>query len=391
MPLVSGFLTETQQSIQELARQFVADDVWPVSTLLEKGEAAGDDYATLRHLWQRMGELGFTGLPFPEQYGGSATDSLSYFLVLTEIAKASAALATALSVHVSLIGLPLLEFGTPEQQAKYLPNLITAQTIGAFALTEANAGSDAASGLCKAEKDGDDYVLNGTKLFISNAMLADVFLVTARTNPGDTTHRGLSAFIIERGMAGFSIVPGEEKMGLKGGDWGELVFDNCRIPASQRFGPEGHGFKVFMNSLNVGRIGIASVSLGVAQACLDASLKYSAERQQFGQSINQFQAIQFKLADMATEIEAAKQLVISAARLKEGKQPFAQEASMAKLYASELANRCANTAVQIHGGYGYTTDFPVERFFRDARVMSLFEGTSEIQRTIIARGLTTAR
>ncbi len=376
------FLTEEQQSIRALAREFVEKEVAPVIKPLESG-----DLDTLRSLWQKMAETGLTGLPFPEEYGGSQVDSLSYFLVLEEIAKVSAALATALSVHVSLVGLPLLGYGTDAQKAKYLPGIIGGQTIGAFALTEPNAGSDAGSGLCRAEKNGSGYVLNGTKIFITNALLADVFLATGRTDPNTPGHRGLTAFIVERDAGGFQINKGDDKMGLIGGDWGELYFDNCRIPEENRLSEEGMGFKVFMNSLNVGRISIATISMGIAEACLEASVKYAQERRQFGQPIGDFQAIQFKLADMATKIEAARGLIYNAARLKEAGRSYAQEASMAKLYASEIANQCASEAVQIHGGYGYTTDFPVERYFRDARVMSLFEGTSEVQHVIIAKNL----
>lgn len=380
------FLTDTQTDIQAMAREFVQKEVLPVSDVLESG-----DLETLKMLWQKMSECGFMALPFPEEFGGAGLDSLSYFLVLTEIATVSAALATALSVHVSLIGMPLWQYGTPEQQQKYLPDLVSGKKIGAFALTEANAGSDAGSGLCRGDKQADgSYQLNGTKLFITNALLADVFMVTARTEPDVGGSRGLSAFIVDRDTPGFYIHPGEEKMGLKGGDWGELQFDQSPVATSQMLGATGKGFNVFMNSLNIGRIGIASVSLGIAEACLAASLKYSNERQQFGQSINQFQGIQWKLADMATEIEAARQLIYNAARLKDAGKDYVQEASMAKLYASELANRAANHAVQIHGGYGYTKDFPVERYFRDARVMTLFEGTSEVQHIVIAKQLTAA-
>lgn len=376
------FLTETQHDIQAMARDWVYKELVPVSERLEAG-----DLNILKLLWGKMADAGFTALPFPESYGGAGMDSLSYFLVITEIAKVSAALATALSVHVSLIGMPLMQYGTDEQKAKYLPELISGQKIGAFALTEANAGSDAGSGLCKARKEGDAYVIDGTKLFITNALLADVFMVTARTAMDTPGPKGLSAFIVERDASGFQIHKGEEKMGLKGGDWGELQFDGTLVPQENRLGEEGEGFKVFMNSLNIGRIGIASVSLGIAEACLEASLKYAGERQQFGKTLQQFQAIQFKLADMATEIEAARHLIFSAARLKEAGQDYVKEASMAKLYVSELANRAANHAVQIHGGYGYTTDFPVERYFRDARVMTLFEGTSEVQHIVIGKSL----
>lgn len=379
---VNMFLTDEQKSIQALAADFVKKELVPVVKQLETG-----DLDLLRQLWSKMAETGLTGLPFPEAYGGAAVDSLSYFLVLKEIARVSAALATSLSVHVSLAGFPLLSSGSMAQKERYLPKMVAGEKIGAFALTEPNAGSDAGSGLTTAKKQGDTYALNGTKLFITNALIGHVFIVTARTNPDVAGAKGLSAFIIDRDTPGMTITKGDEKMGLLGGDWGELHFDNCQVHESQRLSQEGDGFKLFMNSLNIGRISIGSISLGLAEACLEAALQYAKERQQFGKSIAQFQAIQFKLADMATKIEAARQLVYQAARLKESGQDFSTEASMAKYYASEICNECASEAVQIFGGYGYTKEFPVERYFRDARVMTLFEGTSEIQKVIIAKKL----
>lgn len=378
------FFTDEQASIRDLARDFVARELKPVVKQLETG-----DLDLLKNLWVKMAETGLTSLPFAEAYGGAAVDSLSYFLVLEEIAKVSASLATSLSVHVSLAGLPIQYYGTAEQKQKYLPDLVSGQSIGAFALTEPNAGSDAGAGLTRAEKQGNDYILNGSKLFITNALIGHVFIATARTDAKTPGPKGLSAFIIERDTPGMTITKGDEKMGLLGGDWGELHFDNCRIASSQRLSEEGQGFKLFMRSLNIGRISIGAISLGLAEACLEASIQYAKERQQFNKPIAEFQSIQFKLADMALKIEAARNLVYNAARLKEAGKDFALEASMAKLYASEICNQCASEAVQIFGGYGYTKDFPVERYFRDARVMSLFEGTSEIQRTIIAKHLLT--
>ncbi len=374
------FLTEEQESIRGLARDFVERTLKPVVKHLETG-----DLDLLKLMWAEMTETGLTGLPFPEEFGGTAADSLSYFLVLEEIAKVSAALATSLSVHVSLSGLPIAYYGTPEQKQKYLPGLVSGEKIGAFALTEPNAGSDAGAGLTRAEKDGDHFILNGSKLFITNALIGHVFIATARTNPEIQGPKGLSAFIIDRDTPGMTITKGDEKMGLLGSDWGELHFDNCRIAASQQLGETGQGFKLFMNSLNIGRISIGAISLGLSEACLEASVQYAKERRQFGKALAEFQSTQFKLADMGLKIEAARSLVYNAARLKEAGKDFALEASMAKLYASEICNQCASEAVQIFGGYGYTKDFPVERYFRDARVMSLFEGTSQIQRTVIAR------
>lgn len=378
----SLFLTEEQESIRDLARDFVERELKPVSKILETGNVE-----TLKNLWAKMAETGLTGLPFPEEYGGTGADSLSYFLVLEEIAKVSSALATSLSVHVSLTGLPILYYGTDAQKARYLPGIVAGEAIGAFALTEPNAGSDAGAGLTRADKKDGQYILNGSKIFITNALIASVFVATARTDQAIPGPKGLSAFIIDRDTPGMTITKGDDKMGLLGSDWGELHYDNCAIAESQRLSDEGQGFKLFMRSLNIGRISIGAISLGVAEACLEASLQYAKERKQFGKSIGEFQAIQFKLADMAMKIEAARNLVYNAARLKEAGKDFAMEASMAKLYASEMCNECAKEAVQIFGGYGYTKDFPVERYFRDARVMSLFEGTSQIQRTVIARNL----
>jgi alkylation response protein AidB-like acyl-CoA dehydrogenase len=376
------FLTQEQESIRDLARDFVERELKPVSKQLETG-----DLEVLKSLWAKMSEIGLTGLPFPETFGGSAVDSLSYFLVLEEIAKVSAALATSLSVHVSLSGLPILYYGSDAQKQQYLPDLVSGQKIGAFALTEPNAGSDAGAGLTTAMKKGSHYVLNGTKIFITNALIGGVFVATARTNPNVQGPKGLSAFIIDRDTPGMTITEGDDKMGLLGGDWGELHFDNCEIAETQRLSDEGQGFKLFMRSLNIGRISIGAISLGLAEACLEASVQYAKQREQFGKPIADFQAIQFKLADMGLKIEAARNLVYNAARLKEAGKDFALEASMAKLFASEMCNECAKEAVQIFGGYGYTKDFPVERYFRDARVMTLFEGTSQIQRTIIARSI----
>lgn len=377
-----GFLTDEQLSIQQMVRDFAQKEILPHSKKLETG-----DLETIKALWGKLSETGLTGLPYPEKYGGAQVDSLSYVLTLEELAKVSPGLATSFSVHTTLCGVPIMKHGNEEQKAKYLPGLIAGETIGAFALTEPNAGSDAGAGYTSAKKDGNNYILNGSKIFITNALTAGVFIATARTQPDIQGPKGLSAFIIERDTPGMNISKGDDKMGLLGSDWGELHFDNCIIPESQRLSDEGLGFKLFMRSLDIGRISIGAISLGLAEACLEASVTYAKQREQFGKPIGDFQAIQFKLADMTTQIEATRGLVYHAARLKEADKPFSKEASMAKLYASEMVNRVASEAVQIFGGYGYTKDFPVERYFRDARVMSLFEGTSEVQRIVIARSL----
>lgn len=375
-------ITETQSSIQHMVREFAQKEVLPVSKALETG-----DLDTIKALWKKLADSGLTGLPYPEEYGGAQVDSLSYVLALEELAKVSPGLATSFSVNTTLGGVPIMNFGSKAQKDRYLPDLIAGTKISAFALTEPNAGSDAGSGLTKAEKTKGGYVLNGSKLFITNALTASVFVATARTSAETPGANGLSAFLIDRDTPGMTVSKGDEKMGLQGSDWGELHFDNCQVTEDQRLSEEGMGFKLFMRSLDVGRISIGAISLGLAESCLEASLKYAKERKQFGKSLSEFQAIQFKLANMAMKIEAARMLVYNAALLKEAGQPFGKEASMAKLYASEMVNWCASQAVQIFGGYGYTKDFPVERYFRDARVMSLFEGTSQIQQLVIARHL----
>jgi acyl-CoA dehydrogenase len=377
------FLDETQRSIQTLARDFAEGEITPVSKKLESG-----DLDTLKLLWGKLADAGLTGLTFPEQYGGPAVDTLSYMLAIEEIAKVSASLAVTLSVHTSVGGLPILYYGTEAQKEKYLPNIISGKTVAAFGLTEPGSGSDAGNGSNRADKQADgSFKMSGSKIFITNAQIADVFVVTARTDVNRPGDKGLSAFIMDRGLPGFSINKGDDKLGIIGSDWGELHFDNTPVALEQLLGEEFHGFKIFMRCLDVGRISIGAISLGLAEGCLEAATKYAKERKQFGKSISEFQAIQFKLADMATRIEAARSLVYHAARLKDAGHAFGKEASFAKLYASEACNFCATEAVQIFGGYGYTKDFPVERFFRDAKVMELVEGTSEIQRLVISRHL----
>ncbi|MBY0405732.1 MAG: acyl-CoA dehydrogenase family protein [Cyanobacteria bacterium] len=377
-----NFLDDTQRSIQELARDFAQREIQPVVKTLELG-----DLETLKGLWGKLSEAGLTGLPFPEAYGGPEVDSLSYLLALEQIAKVSTSFAITLSVHTSVGGMPIQFFGTDTQKAKYLPDIISGQKVAAFGLTEPGSGSDAGSGMNRADKVEGGYRLNGTKIFITNALMAEVFIVTGRTDSSRKDDKGLSAFIVDRNTPGFQINKGDEKLGIVGSDWGELYFDNCFVPEENLLGVENQGFKIFMHSLDIGRISIGVISLGLAEACLEASLKYAQERKQFGQSISQFQAIQFKLSNMATKIEAARHLVYHAARLKDSGKPFAQEASMAKLFASEASNYCANEAVQIFGGYGYTKDFPVERYFRDAKCLEIVEGTSQIQRLIISKHL----
>lgn len=376
------FLTDAQHSIQQVARDFAQ------STVKAQAKAIETSNDALMACWKTMAQMGFTGLAFPETYDGAGADYLSYCLLIEELARVSGSLAVMLSVHTTVGILPIYQYGTEAQKQKYLPPLMRGEQIAAFGLTEPGAGSDAGAGDTKATLNGNGhYYLDGSKIFITNAQNASIFVLTARTEAGVSGNKGLSAFVLERDTEGFSIAPGDEKLGIKGSDWGTLNFDHVPVPADQLLGQPGEGFKVFMNSLDSGRVSIGAMSLGIAQGCLDEALKYAQQRRQFNKPISDFQAIQFKLADMATQIEAARHLVYQAARLKDLGKPFALEGSMAKLYASQVAWRCANEAIQIHGGYGYTTDFPVERYWRDARCLEIVEGTSEVQRLVIARQL----
>ncbi len=375
------FLSDEQKSIQQMVRDFAETEIRPAVQDIEQ------DRQALWSIWEKMAALGLTGLQFPEEYGGAATDSVSYLLAIEELAKVSASVAVTLSVHTTVGILPIYEWGTEAQKQKYLPPLISGQKMAAFGLTEPNAGSDAGRGLTRADAVNGHYVLNGSKIFITNSHLADIFVMTARTERDLPDHKGLSAFIVEKGVNGFVVEEGDGKLGIQGSDWGTLVLEDVEVPADNLLGTRQQGFKIFMNSLDAGRISIGAMSLGIAEACLADSLKYAGERRQFGKPLSDFQAIQFKLADMAVEIEAARHLVYHAAQLKDAGKPFSKEASMAKLWASEACMRAADQAVQIHGGYGYTKDFPVERYFRDAKCTELVEGTSQIQRLVIARHL----
>lgn len=331
----------------------------------------------------KMAEMGLLGMMVPTEYGGAGLDTVSYSLAMQEIAYACAATSVIMGVN-NLVCEPLLKFGTEVQKQKYLVPLAQGKFIGSFALTEPGAGSDAANQKTSALLKDNFYILNGTKMFITSGSHAKVFITTAVTDK-TARHHGISAFIVEKGMPGFSIGKVEDKMGLRASDTTELIFENCRVPSENLLGKEGEGFKIMMTALDGGRIGIASQSVGIAQACLDAATRYAKKREAFGQPIAEFQGIRWMIADMATEIEAARLLTLQAALLKDRGLPFTKEASMAKLFASEMVNRVAYKALQIHGGYGYLKDFPVERYYRDARVTTIYEGTSEIQRNVIAK------
>jgi alkylation response protein AidB-like acyl-CoA dehydrogenase len=373
-------LTEEQGMIQSMVREFARDVVAP-------GAAQRDrDKIFPGEVLRRMGELGLMGMMVPPEYGGSGADTVSYVLALAEIAYACASTAVVMSVHNSIVCESLLRFGSEAQKQRFLLPLAGGEKIGAFALTEPNAGSDPVSQRMRATRDGDSYLLEGTKRFITSGKNADMVIVTAKTDSA-AGHKGISAFIVERGQPGFSVGREEEKLGLLASDTTDLLFDQCRIPIEQRLGDEGLGFALAMQGLDGGRIGIAAQSVGVARAALDASVRYCAQREQFGRPISKFQGLRWIVADMATEIEAAYQLTLSAAVLKDRGENYSAQASMAKLFASEMVNRVTAQALQLHGGYGYTKEFPLERYYRDARVFTIYEGTSEIQRVVIANHL----
>lgn len=331
---------------------------------------------------RKMAELGLMGVPIPEQYGGAELDTVSYMLTVEEIAKACAATGATLAIHTSAGIMPILLFGTEEQKRDYVPPLASGAKIAAFALTEPGAGSDASQVATTAVRDGDAYVLNGTKCFISNGGVAGTYTVFASTDRTKGT-KGITAFIVEQGTPGFSIGKKEEKMGIRASATTELVFDNCRIPAANRLGEEGQGFKIAMQVLDGARIGIGAQAVGIAQAAYEEALKYAKVREQFGRPISSLQAISFMLADMAIGIEAARQLVYHAAALKDTGQPYGKEAAMAKTLASDTAVKVALDAVQIMGGYGYSREYPVERLLRDAKITQIYEGTNQIQRVVI--------
>jgi butyryl-CoA dehydrogenase len=371
-------LTEEQRLIQQTARDFSESVIAPAADKHNREERFPLEIV------KELGRMGFLGMLVPEQYGGSAAGNFALVLALEEINRACASTGVTVSVQSSLVTAPVVHWGSEELKQRYLPKLATGELLGAYALSEPGSGSDAAGLVAAAVKDGNDYVLNGTKNFITTGLEADVVIAMVRT---DTSHktRGITAFVLESGMKGYSVGKKEDKMGLRASSTVQLVFEDLRVPASHILGEVGSGFKIAMHTLDGGRIGIAAQAVGIAQACLDASIKYAEEREAFGQPIGKFQAVQWKIADMVTRIEAARLLVYNAARLKDERQPHGKEAAMAKLFASEIANEAAREAVQIHGGAGYLEDFPVERYFRDARITEIYEGTSEIQRIVIAR------
>ncbi len=374
------FLTEEQQMLRDMVRDFALNEVKPIAAEIDQ---------TCRFPMEnikKMGDLGLLGIVFPTEYGGAGMDYVSYAIAVEELSRVCASTGITLAAHVSLGVYPIYAFGSEAQKKEWLPRLCSGEILGAFGLTEPNAGSDAAGTETTAVREGDGWVINGTKRFITNASVSDIFTFTAMTDKSKKT-KGISAFLVSKGTPGFSIERKEHKLGIRGSDTAGLSFEDCHIPADNLLGKEGEGFKYFMDTLNGGRISIAAMALGIAQGAFDEALKYSKERVQFGRPICDFQMIQFKLADMATWIECARHLVYNAARLKDKGLPFIKESSMAKLFASEIAVKCCDLAIQIHGGYGYIKEYPVERMWRDAKLCEIGEGTSEIQRIVIAREL----
>ncbi|NOY76457.1 MAG: acyl-CoA dehydrogenase [Calditrichaeota bacterium] len=373
-------LDDDHKMVRETARSFAEDVLAPGAGERDEKEIYPEEGV------KQMAELGFLGVTVPEKYGGAGMDYLAYALIMEEIARVDASAAVVIDVNNSLVCDTFLMFGNEEQKQKYLVPLAKGEQLSAFALTEPGAGSDPASLITSYREDGDSYILNGSKVFITNAAHADVLIVFA-TKDRSMGYRGISAFIVEKDFPGFHVVKKEKKLGIRASDTCELSFEDCRVPKENMIGPEGKGLRIALSALDNGRIGIAGQALGIAQGAFDAALAYSKERKQFGKLISEFQGIQFKLAEMATELEAARLLTYQAAWLKDQGKEYVREAAMAKLKTSAVAVKLSDDAVQIHGGYGYIKDFPVERFFRDAKITEIYEGTSEIQKIVIARQL----
>lgn len=394
------YFSEQHLQVREMVRQFAREEVGPV--------AARHD-ADASFPWEnvrKMGELGLLGIPWPEELGGAGLDTISYMIVIQELAKVDASHGLTVSAHTTLGTSPIVRFGTDEQKRRYVPLLASGRVLGGFGLTEPDAGSDAAGTRSTAVRRGDRFILNGTKRFITHGGVGEIFVVTAVTQPGRGAD-GISSFILTKhtsdpagaaaagvghepglpAMKGFRAGKKEDKLGWRASDTSELIMEDVEVPAENLLGLEGQGFRNFMRTLDAGRIGIAALSLGIAEGAFEEAIRYASQRKQFGQAIASFQGIQFQLSDMATEIEAGRHLMFHAAWLAQHGKPFSKEAAMAKLFCSELAMRATIKAIQIHGGYGYTKDYPVERMMRDAKICEIGEGTSEIQRIVIARHL----
>lgn len=371
-------LTEEQQMFKTMVRDFAVKEIEPVASKLDEEEKFPAETVA------KMAGLGFLGVGFPEEYGGSGGTAVHYAILIEEISRACAGHGVILAAHLSLACYPIYRFGNEEQKKKYLPPMLHGEKIGCFGLTEPGAGSDAGALQTMYKKQDSSYVLNGNKIFITNGAEASVAVVCA-TEDKSLGNRGISAFIVEKEAPGFSVGKKEKKLGIRASSTAELVFDNCRIPLENMLGERGKGLRVALDTIDTGRIGIAAQAIGIAQGALDASVKFAKERQQFGKPISEFQAIQWMLVDMAVGIETARLITYKAAYLKDSGQQFMRESAMAKLYASEVAMAVTTKAIQVHGGYGYVKDYPVEKYFRDAKITEIYEGTSEMQRMTIAR------
>ena len=370
-------LTKEQELVRQMVRDFAVNEVKPIAAEIDVTERFPMENV------KKMGELGMMGIPFPTEFGGAGGDVLSYILAVEELSKVCATTGVILSAHTSLCASLINENGTPAQKEKYLRDLCTGNKIGAFGLTEPGAGTDAAGQQTTAVLDGDNYILNGSKIFITNGGVADTFIIFAMTDKSKGT-KGISAFIVEKGFQGFSIGKKEDKLGIRASSTTELIFENCIVPKENLIGREGKGFGIAMKTLDGGRIGIAAQALGIAEGAYEEAVKYMKERKQFGRSLSAFQGLQWMISEMNTKIEAARHLVYKAAWLKQNKLPYSVDAAKAKLFAAEVAMDVTTKAVQIHGGYGYTKEYPVERMMRDAKITEIYEGTSEVQKMVIA-------
>ena len=373
-------LSKKEILFQQMIRAFAEKEVKPLAAEVDEEERFPVETV------EKMAKLGIMGIPFPVEYGGAGGDNVLYSMAVEELSRVCATTGVIVSAHTSLCASPIYEFGNEEQRKKYLPKLCSGEWIGAFGLTEPNAGTDASAQQTMAVAEEDHYVLHGSKIFIPNAAYAHVYIVMAMTDKSQGT-RGISAFIVERDFPGFSIGKKEKKMGIRGSATCELIFENCIVPKENLLGKVGEGFRIAMKTLDGGRMGIASQALGIAQGAMDETVKYVKERKQFGRSIGQFQNTQFQLADLQTRIQAARLLVRKAAWKKDMKQPYSADSAQAKLFAAETAMEVTTKAVQFHGGYGYTREYPVERMMRDAKITEIYEGTSEVQRMVIAAAL----
>ena len=373
-------LTKEQELVRQMVRDFAVNEVKPIAAEIDVTERFPMENV------KKMGELGMMGIPFPTEFGGAGGDVLSYILAVEELSKVCATTGVILSAHTSLCASLINENGTPAQKEKYLRDLCTGNKLGAFGLTEPGAGTDAAGQQTTAVLDGDNYILNGSKIFITNGGVADTFIIFSMTDKSKGT-KGISAFIVEKGFQGFSIGKKEDKLGIRASSTTELIFENCIVPKENLIGREGKGFGIAMKTLDGGRIGIAAQALGIAEGALEEAIKYMKERKQFGRPISAFQGLQWMVAEMSTKIEAARFLVYKAAWLKENKQPYSVDAARAKLYAAEVAMDVTTKAVQLFGGYGYTKEYPIERMMRDAKITEIYEGTSEVQKMVISGSL----